>query len=62
MIRETKNQLIFRSFDDTGSFEVRIHKSGKQIQLKTEVGIKAIANTNLIELREIRDMINEIIE
>jgi len=62
MIRETKNQLIFRSYDDTGSFEVRIHKNGKQIQLKTGDGIKAVANTTLAELREIRDMLNEIIE
>ncbi|MDR2125581.1 MAG: hypothetical protein LBP63_01955 [Prevotellaceae bacterium] len=63
---ETENQFILQSEDSNGTFEFRIHKNCRQIQLETEMNTnfphEAYVDSDYIELSEIRDMINKVLK
>jgi hypothetical protein len=64
-ILNKKNQFIFQSKDENGTFELRIHKNCSQLQLETELDElphETYINIDLTELTAIRDMINKVLE
>ena len=64
---ENKHQFIFRSKDQYGIFELRIHKDCSQIQLETQIegdfgGDSVFADVSIKELIAINDMIKRILD
>lgn len=59
-IKRNEHFIQFISSDDSGEFKISIQKDCSQVRLETGNG-EAFINTNLKELKAMRDCLNEVI-
>lgn len=61
---ENTSQKIFKSEDNQGKFEIRVHKNCSQIQVEVGLpkwGSEVFFDTDFSEIKAIRDMLDDII-
>jgi hypothetical protein len=60
--KDTEHRLIFESSDEQGTFEFRVHRNCRQVQLESGIdgfSNEAYINVDITELKAIRDMLTE---